>query len=64
MRYFQNHISRFVAFVIAFKILNMSIDSPSAQMPATIPNADDFNYIDTYMEFVEKVILKYKPIII
>lgn len=59
MRYFQNHISRFVAFVIAFQILNMSIDSPSAQMPAAIPNADDFNYIDTYVEFVTEVILKY-----
>ena len=37
----------------------MSIDSPSAQMPSNIPNADDFNYIDTYVEFVAEVILKY-----
>jgi hypothetical protein len=37
----------------------MSIDSPSAQMPASVPNADDFNYIDTYVEFIAEVILKY-----
>jgi len=37
----------------------MSIDSPSAQMPASVPNAEDFNYIDTYVEFIAEVILKY-----
>ncbi|HEY5408798.1 MAG TPA: hypothetical protein VIJ92_17020 [Ginsengibacter sp.] len=38
----------------------MSIDSPSAQMPANAPNADNFNYIDTYVEFVAEVVLKYE----
>lgn len=37
----------------------MSIDSPNAQMPANDPKAADFNYIDTYVEFVAEVILKY-----
>ena len=59
MRYFQNHICRLIAFVIALQILNMSIDSPSAQMPANAANADDFNYIDTYVEYIAEIILKY-----
>jgi hypothetical protein len=59
MRYFQNHISRFIAFLIAFQILNMSIDSPSAQMELSSGSTDNFNYIDTYVEFVAEVILKY-----
>lgn len=59
MRYFKNHICRFIAFIIAFQILNMSIDSPSAQMPSNAANAADFNYIDTYVEYVAEVILKY-----
>jgi hypothetical protein len=37
----------------------MSIDSPNAQMPANAANADDFNYIDTYVEYIAEVILKY-----
>jgi hypothetical protein len=37
----------------------MSIDSPSAQMPPNASGADNFNYIDTYVEFVAEVILKY-----
>ena len=59
MRYFQNHICRLIAFVIALQILNMSIDSPNAQMPANATDADDFNYIDTYVEYIAEVILKY-----
>jgi hypothetical protein len=59
MRYFSNHTGRFLAFIIAFQILNMSIDSPSAQMPANAQNSDDFNYIDTYVEFIAEVVLKY-----
>ena len=59
MRYFRNHIGRFFTFLIALQILNMSIDSPSAQLPHNAANADNFNYIDTYVEFVAEVILKY-----
>lgn len=60
IHYFQNNICRFITFIIALQILNMSIDSPSAQMPKNNPKADGFNYIDTYVEFVAEVILKYK----
>ncbi len=59
MRYFRNYFWKGFAFIIALQILNMSIDSPSAQMPANIPGAADFNYIDTYVEYIAEVILKY-----
>jgi hypothetical protein len=59
MRYFQNHICRLFAFIIALQILNMSIDAPGAQMSVGTTNADDFNYIDTYVEYIAEVILKY-----
>lgn len=59
MKYFRNHISRLFAFVIALQILNMSIDAPNAQMPAENPSADNFNYIDTFVEYVAEVVLKY-----
>lgn len=38
----------------------MSIDSPSAQMPKDSPKAADFNYIDTYVEFIVEDVLKYE----
>lgn len=59
MRYFKNHISRLVAFVIALQILNMSIDAPNAQMPVGKASSDNFNYIDTYVEYIAEVILKF-----
>ena len=58
--HFKNSIYRLIAFVIALQILNMSIDSPSAQMPSNTANGDNFNYIDTYVEFVAEVVLKYE----
>src|SRR6476661_4090010 len=58
MRYCKNHIGRFVAFLVAIQILNMSIDAPGAQMPpGTDPSA--INYIDTFVEYVAEVVLKY-----
>jgi hypothetical protein len=59
MRYFRNYIGRFFTFIIALQILNMSIDSPNAQMPPNSGNPDNFNYIDTYVEFIAEVVLKY-----
>ena len=58
MRYCKNHISRCIAFLVAIQILNMSIDAPGAQMP---PNTDPsaINYIDTFVEYVAEVVLKY-----
>ena len=37
----------------------MSIDSPTAQMSVLKGQTDNFNYIDTYVEFIVEVILKY-----
>ena len=37
----------------------MSIDSPNAQMPVAPGGADNFNYIDTYVEYIAEVILKF-----
>lgn len=59
-RYFKNNISRFIAFVIAVQILNMSIDAPSAQKQVGKDKADNFNYIDSYVEYITEVILKYE----
>ena len=60
MRYFRNHIGKFVAFIIALQILNMSIDAPAAQVQVTNGGEDTFNYIDTYVEYIVEVILKYE----
>lgn len=37
----------------------MSIDAPTAQIQAGKAHADEFNYIDTYVEYIAEVILKY-----
>ena len=37
----------------------MSIDSPTAQMSVLKGQTDNFNYIDTYVEFIVEVILKF-----
>ncbi len=60
IRHFQNTFGKLFTFIIALQILNMSIDSPNAQLPSNAPNADNFNYIDTYVEFVAEVILKHE----
>lgn len=57
MRYFQNHICKFCVFVIALQILNMSIDAPSAEIQSG--RSDSFNYMDSFVEYVAEVILKY-----
>ena len=38
----------------------MSIDAPNAEMPAVQSSSDNFNYIDTYVEYIAEVILKYE----
>lgn len=59
LRYFQNHISRFIVFIIALQILNMSIDAPAAELSPSQDASTSFNYIDTFVEYVAEVILKY-----
>ena len=57
--HFKNHITRLITFVIALQILNMSIDAPAAQMQVSKGSADNFNYIDTYVEYITEVVLKF-----
>ena len=59
MRKIRHYSSRFIVLVIAMQILNMSIDSPSAQMSITQGETDSFNYIDTFVEYIAEVVLKY-----
>ena len=59
MHFLKNHICRFFTFIIALQILNMSIDVPAAQMPASTASAEEINYIDTFVEYISEVILKY-----
>lgn len=59
MRHFQNHICRIFTFIIALQILNMSIDAPGAQTTASSASSEEMNYIDTYVEYIAEVILKY-----
>ena len=61
LRYFKNNINRFISFVIAVQILNISIDAPVAQMQTTCKGkTDNFNYIESYVEYITEVILKYE----
>ena len=59
MHYFKNHICRFFTFIIAMQILNMSIDAPAAQMPSSTASSGEINYIDTFVEYIAEVVLKY-----
>ena len=59
MRKIKYYISRFFVIVIAIQVLNMSIDSPSAQMATSRGETDSFNYIDTFVEYVAEIVLKY-----
>lgn len=58
MRYFNNNISRFFTFIIALQILNMSIVAPNAQINERKSVLDNFNYIDTYVEYITEIVLK------
>ena len=59
MQYFRNNISRFFIFIIAVQILNMSIGTSNPQIQEEIGSSDNFNYIDTYAEYVAEVVLKF-----
>ena len=51
-------ITKFTAFIIALQVLNMSIDSPNATQDNST-TTDNFNYIDTYVEYVAEIVMKY-----
>ncbi len=44
--------------MIALQILNMSIDITAAQ--SNTASSGDYNYIDTYIEYIAEIILKYE----
>jgi hypothetical protein len=46
-------------FIIALQILNMSIDAPAAELSPAQDTSTSFNYIDTFVEYVAEVILRY-----
>ena len=47
---------KFVVFIVALQVLNMSIDIPA--YPKETIAAKNFNYIDTYIEYIAENILK------
>ncbi|MDQ6763604.1 MAG: hypothetical protein M3015_13370 [Bacteroidota bacterium] len=49
--------ARFTLFIIALQVLNMSIDVPAVQMNNG-GRAGDFNYVDTYVEFIAEVLMR------
>jgi len=46
--------------LLAFQILNMGIDSPNAGLDSYDKITGNVNYIDTYIEYVAEVMLKYE----
>ncbi len=59
MTKFRNHISRLCLFFVAIQILNMSIDAPNADLHTGHDSDRNFNYIDTFVEYIAEVVLKY-----
>lgn len=58
MQLYKSKFIKLIVFVVAFQILNMSIDVPSAQ--ADNNASTGFNYIDTYAEYVTEVLMKFE----
>ena len=52
----NTRLIKFVVFVVALQVLNMSIDIPAFQNENIA--AKNFNYIDTYIEYIAENILK------
>lgn len=57
MQQFRQHINRFFLLVIALQILNMSIDCSTIEIAHIPGKVDNFNYMDTFVEYVAEVIL-------
>lgn len=49
-----------IVFIIALQILNISIDSSVMQNDNLAKTSIGFNYIDSYVEYIAEVILKYE----
>ncbi len=48
---------KFIIFLIAFQVLNTSIDAPNAEADYHYASGG-FNYIDSYVEYVSEVLMK------
>lgn len=59
MQKFRHNINRFLTLIIALQILNMSIDSATVEFARQPGQVDNFNYMDTFVEYVAEVILKH-----
>ncbi len=53
----SHRFARFLFFIIALQVLNMSIDVPATQIN-NIASPGDFNYVDSYVEFVAEVVMQ------
>ena len=60
MRIHKSRLINFLVLIIAFQVLNMSIDSPNASQDNYYKTPDNFNYIDTYVEYISEVICKHE----
>ncbi len=57
---FYNHtVSRLIILLVALQILNMSIDSPNAQVENKTMSLN-INYIDTYVEYLSEIVFNYQ----
>jgi hypothetical protein len=56
----QIKLINIIVFLSALQILNMSIDSPILQGDNLTRSSVGFNYIDSYVEYLTEVILKYE----
>ena len=54
----KNRVIKFIVFVVALQVMNMSIDIPSSPRDVNAPK--DYNYLDTYVEYIAEVVLKYQ----
>ena len=56
----KTRLIKFSALIIAIQVLNMSIDSANAIQDNHYNIPGNFNYIDTYVEYISEVICKHE----
>ena len=56
----KSRLINFLALIISFQVLNMSIDSPNASRDNYYKTPENFNYIDTYVEYISEVICNHE----
>lgn len=54
----KNRVIKFIVFVVALQVMNMSIDMPASPRDVNAPK--DYNYLDSYVEYIAEVVLKYQ----